>query len=276
MTQAQEVEFKLLLEAIHLKYGYDFRGYAEASLARRFESLLSKFRLEGFADLMQRLLKEPDFFRTILPLMTVGTSEMFRDPHFFKAVREEVIPALKTFASLNIWIAGCSTGQEAYSVAIMLHEEGLLDRSVIFATDVNPAALKAAREGIFASDMIQLYTKNYVESGGQKAFSDYYTADYGYARMASHLKDNMVFSEHNLGTDGVFSEMHLVMCRNVLIYFDKDLQNRVLGLFRESLRFRGYLCLGSKENIRFSNQAFAFDTVDAKNKIYQKAGGNLR
>ncbi len=275
MIDNEQVEYKLLLEAIHLKYGYDFRGYASGSLERRVRALLSKFRLNDFSELMQRLLKEPDFFRTILPHMTVGTSEMFRDPHFYKSMRAEIIPALRTFASLNVWVAGCSTGQEAYSLAIMLHEEGLLDRTVIFATDVNPAALKAAREGIFAADTIQLYTRNYVESGGAKTFSDYYTADYGYARMASYLKDNMVFSEHNLGTDGVFSEMNLVMCRNVLIYFDKDLQNRVLNLFRESLRFRGYLCLGSKENLRFSNQAYAFETIDARNKIYQKLSGNL-
>lgn len=275
MTEAEEVEYKLLLEAINLKYGYDFRGYAAGSLARRMKALLAKFRLPDFSQLMQRLLKEPDFFRTILPHMTVGTSEMFRDPQFYKSVRAEIIPALRTFASLNVWIAGCSTGQEAYSVAIMLHEEGLLDRTVIFATDVNPAALKAAREGIFAADTIQQYTRNYVESGGTKAFSEYYTADYGYVRMASNLKDNMVFSEHNLGTDGVFSEMNLVMCRNVLIYFDKDLQNRVLNLFRESLRFRGFLCLGSKENLRFSNQALSFETVDVRNKIYQKSSGSL-
>lgn len=275
MTDAEELEFKLVLEAIHLKYGYDFRGYASASLGRRAKALLSKFGIKDFGHLLQRLLKEPDFFRTVLPYLTVTTSEMFRDPQFFKSMREHVIPALKTFASLNIWIAGCSYGQEAYSLAILLHEEGLLDRTVIFATDVNPVALKSAREGIFAAENIQLYTRNYVEAGGARAFSDYYTADYGFARMASFLKDNMVFSEHNLGTDGVFSEMNLVTCRNVLIYFDKELQNRVLNLFRESLRFRGFLCLGSKENIRFSNQAYAFENVDAKNKIYQKVGGDL-
>lgn len=276
MTDAEEIEFKLLLEAIHLKYGYDFRGYAAGSLSRRMRALLNRYRMTEFCQLLLRILKEPDFFRTILPHLTVTTSEMFRDPSFYRTLRTEVIPTLKTFASLNVWIAGCSNGQEAYSMAIMLHEEGLLDRTVIFATDVNPAALKSAREGIFATDVIQLYTRNYVEAGGTASFSDYYTADYGYARMASFLKDNMVFSEHNLGTDGVFSEMHLVSCRNVLIYFDKDLQNRVLNLFRESLRFRGYLCLGSKENLRFSNQAAAFDVIDAKNKIYQKTGGNLR
>lgn len=275
MTDSEEVEFKLVLEAIHMKYGYDFRGYAFASLVRRAKAILAKFRIKDFGQLLQRLLNEPELFRTILPYLTVTTSEMFRDPWFYRALREHVIPNLQTFASLNIWVAGCSHGQEAYSLAILLHEAGLLDRSVIFATDVNPAALKAAQEGIFASDHVQFYTRNYVESGGSGTFSDYYTADYGYARMASFLKDNMVFSEHSLGTDGVFSEMNLVTCRNVLIYFDRDLQNRVLNLFRESLRFRGFLCLGSKENIRFSDQAYAFATVDAKAKIYQKAGGDL-
>lgn len=276
MTENEEVEFKLLLEAIRLKYGYEFGGYAQSSLERRIRSVLSKFRMNDFCTLMNRILQEPDFFRNILPLLTVTTSEMFRDPPFFQALREEVIPLLKTFPSLNVWIAGCSYGQEAYSLAILLEEEGLLSRTVIFATDLNPLALKAAREGIFPVDTIQQYTRNYVEAGGLKAFSEYYTADYGYARMASHLKDNMVFSEHNLGTDGVFSEMNLILCRNVLIYFDKKLQNRVLNLFRESLRFHGFLGLGSKENLRFSNQAVFFDTVNAKQKIYQKKAGGLR
>ena len=189
MTATEEVEFKLLLEAVHLKYGYDFRGYAQSSLERRMRAILSKFHQEDFCTLMHKILKDADFFRSILPLLTVTTSEMFRDPSFFRTLREQVVPTLKTFASLNIWVAGCSHGQEAYSLAILLHEEGLLDRSVIFATDVNPVALKGARDGIFSTDNIQLYTRNYVESGGTQAFSDYYAADYGFARMTSHLKD---------------------------------------------------------------------------------------
>lgn len=272
---SEQVEFRLLLEAIYLRYGYDFRGYAEASLNRRIKAIKGRFHFETSHMLMQRLLDDPDFFRMVLPYFTVTTSEMFRDPHFFKALREELIPVLKTFASLNVWVAGCSYGQEAYSLAVLLHEEKLLDRTVIFATDMNPIAINAAREGIFPGENIQLYTRNYVASGGMAAFSDYYTADYGYARMASHLKDNMVFSEHNLGTDGSFSEMHLILCRNVLIYFDRELQNKVLGLFRESLRYRGFLGLGSRENIQFSNQSNAFSIVDARNKIYQKRGGSI-
>lgn len=253
-----------------MKYGYDFRGYAQSSMERRITAILNKFGLENAPELMKKLMAEPDFFRAVLPHLTITTTEMFRDPAFFKKLREEVIPSLRTYPSLNIWIAGCSYGQEAYSLAILLQEEGLLDRSVIFATDVNPLALKNAREGIFPLENLQVYTKNYIEAGGEKAFSHYYTADYGFVRMRADLKDNMVFSEHNLGTDGVFTETHLILCRNVLIYFDKQLQDRVLGLFRESLRNLGYLGLGSKENLRFSNQSFAFDTLDEKQKIYQK------
>lgn len=274
IAQQSEVDFKLLLESIALKYGYDFHGYARASMRRRMDAILLRFRLEDYTELMSRLLREEDFFRTILPFLTITTTEMFRDPVFFRALREKILPELRTFPSLNIWIAGSSHGQEAYSLAILLHEEGLLDRTVLFATDINPVALKSAREGIFPVEALQLYTKNYLDSGGTAAFSDYYTADYGFVRMASLLKDNMVFSEHNLGTDGVFTECQLVLCRNVLIYFDKNLQNKVLKLFRDSLRFRGFLALGSKENLRFSDQAGAFDVVDAKNKIYLKREGS--
>lgn len=273
IADQQEIDFKLLLEAIHMKYGYDFRGYAQSSMERRIGAILTKFGLTGVPDLMSKILAEADFFRVVLPHFTITTTEMFRDPAFFKKLREEVIPSLRTYPSLNIWVAGCSFGQEAYSLAILLQEEGLLDRSVIFATDVNPLALKNAREGIFPLEHLQGYTKNYIEAGGEKAFSHYYTADYGFARMRADLKDNMVFSEHNLGTDGVFAETHLVLCRNVLIYFDKQLQNRVLSLFRESLRHLGFLGLGSKENLKFSDQAFAFDAVDDRLKIYQKRKG---
>ncbi len=274
-SEIEEIEFKLLLEAVHLKYGYDFRGYAQSSMERRIKAIVSKFGSQGIGALMTRILSDADFFRLILPHLTITTTEMFRDPSFYRQLRSDVLPVLKTYPSLNIWVAGCSHGQEAYSLAILLAEEGLLDRSVIFATDVNPQALKNAREGIFGTDNIQIYTRNYIESGGSRAFSNYYTADYGYARMSSNLKDNMVFSEHNLGTDGVFTETHLILCRNVLIYFDKNLQNKVLGLFRESLGHRGFLGLGSKENLRFSDHAYAFEIVDEKQKIYQKRQGNL-
>lgn len=273
ITDVHEIEFRLLLEALHMKYGYDFRGYAHSNMERRIGAVVAKFNMKDVPGLMNRLIAEPEFFRTVLPHLTICTTEMFRDPPFFKKLRQDIMPLLRTYPSLNIWVAGCSYGQEAYSLAILLKEEGLLDRSVIFATDVNPLALKNAREGIFPLENIQIYTRNYIEAGGERAFSNYYTADYGFARMSSDLKDNMVFSEHNLGTDGVFTETHLILCRNVLIYFDKEMQNRVLRLFRESLRHLGYLGLGSKENLRFSNQASAFDVVDEKLKIYQKRMG---
>jgi chemotaxis protein methyltransferase CheR len=197
---------------------------------------------------------------------------MFRDPQFFKILRTSVFPHLETFPSLNFWVAGCSTGQEAYSLAILLKEAGLYNRSVIFNTDVNPLALRAAKEGIFSVESVRAYTRNYQEAGGTESFSRYYTADYGFVRMAADLKDNMVFSDHNLVADKVFTEAHLILCRNVLIYFNKTLQNRVLSLFADTLRFNGYLALGNKENLRFSSVAHRFDTVDAKNKIYRKQG----
>ena len=262
----------LLMDTLNRKYGYDFRGYTPSSLDRRFGRILSKYALQDAAELLSKLLRDPVFFTQILPDLTIGTTEMFRDPSFYLALREQVIPVLKTFASLNIWIAGCSTGQEAYSMAILLKEEGLFDRSVLFATDINPLALERAREGIFPADSLQVYKDNYVQAGGTGTFSDYYVADYGFARMDSELKDNMVFSEHSLVTDQVFTEANLVLCRNVLIYFDRETQNRALHLMHASLRYKGFLCLGSKENLRFSEVDDEFDVIDSKSRIYQKNG----
>lgn len=195
---------------------------------------------------------------------------MFRDPSFFKALRTEVIPILKTYASLNVWLAGCSTGQEAYSMAILFKEEGLYEKTVFFATDINPESLKTAREGIYPLEFMGQYEKNYLEAGGKKEFKDYYTSKYGFAQLSSDLKTNIVFSEHNLVADGVFSETNLVLCRNVLIYFDKNLQERAMTLFTNSLRYKGILALGSKENLRFTSLSPYYEELDAKQKIYRK------
>ncbi|MGE0529486.1 MAG: protein-glutamate O-methyltransferase CheR [Bdellovibrionales bacterium] len=272
MREISDLERNLVLETIKGKYGYDFHGYAPSSFDRRIRAIIGKYDLMDCAELIARLLRQPEFFQSILPHLTIGTTEMFRDGGFFRALREEIFPHLRTYPSLNLWVAGCSTGQEAYSLAILLKEEGLYDRSVIFATDINPVSLTHAREGIFPAEAVPVYTRNYLESGGRQTFSDYYMADYGYIRMSGELKDNLVFSEHNLVVDGVFTEAHLILCRNVLIYFDRELQNHVLALMQNTLRYKGFLCLGSKENLRFTSAAAAFNVIDAKHKIYQKHG----
>lgn len=271
-TATPEIERQLLIDAVRLRYGYDFRGYAAASFDRRIKAVLAKYGLPDIMELLVRLMRTPDFFQMILPDLTVGTTEMFRDPGFFKSLRENVVPTLQTYPSLNVWIAGCSGGQEAYSIAILLKEAGLYERSVIFATDINPQALHQAKEGIFPADALKTYTRNYIEAGGKESFSKYYVADYGFARMDSSLKDNMVFSPHNLLVDQVFTEANLILCRNVLIYFDKETQNQALELMRDSLGYRGFLAIGSKENLKFSSIHNDFEVIDGKNRIYQKQG----
>ncbi|QDK44532.1 protein-glutamate O-methyltransferase CheR [Bdellovibrio sp. ZAP7] len=270
MTTAS-VQRHLLLEGIFLKYGFDFRKYTEASVTRRIEVILGKHAIPTEADLLARLLNDEDFFRKIMPLFTVNTSEMFRDPTFFKALRTQVIPVLRTYPNLNIWVAGCSTGEEVYSLQILLHEEGLLERSTIYATDINPLALKKAQDGVYDLEGIRVFTKNYVESGGIKSPSDYYTVHYNRARMIPELRERVVFSEHNMATGEGFVEAHLILCRNVLIYFNRELQERVFKLFYESLASRAFLGLGSKESIRFSACAEGFDELNKDDKIYQKA-----
>lgn len=270
MMDAGSVERHLLLEGIYLKYGYDFRQYTEVSLSRRIDTIMRSLGVSREIDLLAQLLKDDETFHRILPTFTITTSEMFRDPPFFLSLRQNIMPVLKTYASVNIWIAGCSTGEEVHSLAILLHEEGLLERSTIFATDINTAALKTAKEGIYNLESIRDFTRNYVAAGGSSSPSEYYTADYNRARMRSFLRDSVVFAEHNLASDGVFLEAHLVMCRNVMIYFNRELQDRAISLFHQSLAPRCFLALGSKETTRFSEYADYFTTVDKENKIYQK------
>ena len=267
-----EIEFRLILEAIYLRYGYDFRSYAESSMHRRLNAVLGKFLIDEPLKLLAKILQDPAFFRSILSHLTIITSEMFRDPEFFKSLREDIFPHLRTHPSLNFWIAGCSTGEEVYSLAILLKEENLYDRSVVFATDINPKAIKAAREGIYSVETMKTHTKNYHEAGGADAFNRYYTADYGHAKMKSELLANVVFSEHNLVHDHVFAECHLILCRNVLIYFNRDLQDRAVLLFLQSLRYGGFLGIGSKESLRFSVGQPAFDVVNEKWRIYRRNG----
>lgn len=266
-----DIEVKLLLEGIYLRYGYDFRNYSEASIRRRIAAVMAKHSLTKVSDLIHELLYAPDFFAAALPDLTVNTSEMFRDPTFFKGLRQEVIPALRTYPSIKIWHAGCSTGEEVYSLAILLEEEGLLDKSLIYATDINLQSLKSAKDGIYSAESVKQFTLNYQQAGGTRSFSEYYSALYGSVKFDARLRENIVFADHNLVTDEVFSQMHLILCRNVLIYFNRELQNRVLNLFTRSLLFKGYLCLGLKETVRFSNVSDYYTEEVPGERIFKKS-----
>ena len=269
-VNTEDLELRLLLEAVYQKYGYDFREYAQASVKRR---ILHRLHLSGLPNLSAfqgRVIHDTAFFEQLLLDLSINVTEMFRDPSFYHALRTDVIPLLKTYPFLKIWHAGCSTGEEAYSMAILLQEEGLAQRTQIYATDFNDVVLHKAKEGIYAVENVKEYTLNYQRAGGKYAFVDYYTAQHDSIIMNRSLKENIVFANHNLESDGVFGEMHLILCRNVLIYFNKNLQNRALKLFADSLGRRGVLCLGSKENIRFSSSAERFDDVVADEKIYRK------
>jgi chemotaxis protein methyltransferase CheR len=266
-----DIELRMLVEAVYLKYNYDFRDYTAASQKRRVLVALREMGCATVSALQEKVLHDPAAFARLLQYLTIPVTEMFRDPEYFAAVRADVVPLLKTYPSLKIWIAGCSTGEEVYSMAIMLHEEGLLERSLVYATDINPESLDAARRGVFALDRMRLYTENYQKAGGTRSFSDYYTAAYGGALFDRALVENVTFADHSLATDSVFSETHFVSCRNVMIYFNRRLQNRVLGLFHESLCHRGFLGLGSKESIEFSNYANRFETLAKRERLFRKA-----
>ncbi len=267
-TEALEID--LLLEAIFRKYGYDFRNYARASLVRRIRNCLNKTETNHISELIPNLLHDKNFFHEVLSEFSVPVTEMFRDPIFYQAFRLRVIPYLRTYPFIKIWHAGCATGEEVYSFAILLQEEGLYDRTIIFATDFNENALEIAKEGIYRLDNVRYYTGNYQKSGGKKAFSDYYYAGgYDSVIMDNALKKNITFANHNLASDGVFGEMHVILCRNVMIYFDKVLQNRVLNLFHQSLVRQGFLCLGTKESLHFSTVEDAFEEVETDYRIYR-------
>lgn len=266
----ERLEIQLLLEAIYQKYGYDFREYACAHTKRRLEHRRTLENMANYSEMQHRVIYDEAFFNKLLLDLSINVTEMFRDPWFYKRVREIVIPHLKTYPFFKVWHAGCSAGQEVYSMGILLNEENVKERSQIYATDFNEKILAKAKDGIYPMDLIREYTANYQKAGGTRSFSDYYTADYDHVVMKRSLKDQILFSSHNLVTDGVFGEMNVIFCRNVLIYFNKDLQNRVLQLFYDSLCPGGFLCLGSKENIRFSSLADKFEVVAEREKIYRK------
>lgn len=265
-----DIELRLLLDAVYLKYQHDFRHYAYASLRRRMRQAMDRFGCETLSQLQSRLLHEPEVFAQMLEYFTVQVSEMFRDPAYFRAVRSQVVPMLKTYPYVKLWVAGCSTGEEAWSYAILLREEGLLERALIYATDINPAALRTAEAGVYALDRIAGFSANYIAGGGTRSLSDYYTAAYGQAVFDKSLRTQIVFSDHSLATDHVFSEVEFVSCRNVLIYFDRDLQARAVGLFHDALVPRGFLGIGSKETLRFSPRASAFEEFVPEQRIYRK------
>jgi len=265
-----DIELRMLVEAVYLKYNYDFRDYTGASQKRRVLVAMREMECDTVSELQSKVLHEPNGFAQLLQYLTIPVTEMFRDPEYFMAIREQVVPLLKTYPSLKIWIAGCSTGEEVYSMAILLKEEGLLERSIIYATDINPESLEAARRGVFPLERMRLYTENYQKAGGKAAFSDYYTAAYGGALFDRELMENVTFADHSLATDSVFSETHFVSCRNVLIYFNRRLQDRVFGLFHESLCHRGFLGLGSKESIDFSSYAERFEPLARRERLFRK------
>lgn len=269
--KAFDIELQLLIEAIYLRYHYDFRDYSRASLKRRLTAALARFGCGTLSQLQDRVLHDPTAFPGLLDFLTVQVSEMFRDPKYFLALRERVMPMLRTYPSLKVWVAGCSTGEEVYSLAILLKEEGLLERTIIYATDINVKALEKAEAGVFEIDRIAGFTENHRRSGARSSLSDYYTAAYGSAVFDKALRKHVVFSDHSLATDSVFAEVQFVSCRNVLIYFDRVLQDRAIGLFREALGRKGYLGIGSKESLRFSTHFDAFDEVSREDRIFQKA-----
>jgi chemotaxis protein methyltransferase CheR len=271
-TRPQDVEIDLFLEAVRREYGYDFRDYARASLERRIMHRLSLSGFNSVSEMQERLLHDRGLFGALLQDLSISVTEMFRDASFFLAFRNEVVPYLRAYPFVRIWIAGCATGEEVYSTAIALQEEGLYERTRIYATDISEEVLQKAREGIYSLEKIKEYTHNYQKAGGRTAFSEYYTAHYNAAVMASFLRANVVFSSHNLVSDAIFNEMHLISCRNVMIYFNKKLQNRVLRLFHQSLCPAGLLCLGSKESIQFTAYAEDFEPLIADERIYTKKG----
>lgn len=269
-SKTDDIELQLLIDAIFLKYHYDFRRYAAASLKRRLTAAMARFNCRTFSQLQDLVLHDPDMFPELLDFLTVPVSDMFRDPEYFRCLREGVVPILRTYPSLKVWVAGCSTGEEVYSLAILLREEGLLSRTLIYATDINPHTLQKASAGVYDIERIPGFTEAHRRSGGKGSLSEYYSAAYGRAVFDKSLKEHIVFSDHSLATDSVFAEVHLVSCRNVLIYFNRELQDRAVGLFRDALCWKGFLGIGSKESLRFCAHADSFATVSAPNRIYQK------
>ena len=266
----EELEIELLLEAIHRRYGFDFRQYAPASLRRRLRRRMDGEKVDTVSALQNRLLHDPAVMERLLLDLSINVTAMFRDPGFYFSFRGSVVPLLRTYPFSRLWVAGCSTGEEVYSLAILLAEEGLADRVRIYATDINQSVIEQARLGVFPLDKMQEYTQNYIRAGGTRSFSEYYVARYDGARFAQELVDGVVFAQHNLASDAAFNEFQVITCRNVMIYFAQPLQQRVHELFYESLAMFGVLALGQKETIRFSPHERAYEELDAEERLYKK------
>lgn len=270
--ELRNLEIDLLLETLYRRYGYDFRDYAKASLTRRALAATAAAGYQRVAEMIPRLLHDQDFLAQLLAQFSVPVTEMFRDPLVFKNLRENVLPRLATYPRFNIWQAGCASGEEAYSLAIMLEEEGLLERAQIYATDINDPALRRAEDGIFSMRHLEEYQRNYRAAGGKSELSDYYVASAGYFRIQEKLRRKIVFAHHNLVSDGVFCEVQLILCRNVLIYFNNVLQGHVLHLFHDSLGRGGFLCLGMRESLRSVEAKDLYQVINRESMIFQKSG----
>jgi chemotaxis protein methyltransferase CheR len=270
--ELEALEMRLLLEGILQQYGYDFREYAPASLRRRIRNVIRDERLATISGLQERVLHEPACMERLLVALSVNVTAMFRDPGFFLAFRQRVVPLLRTYPFVRLWHAGCSTGEEVYSMAILLHEEGLYDRCRIYATDMNETILRKAREGIFSLPAVDAYAENYRQAGGRSSLADYYTAAYGGAIFRAGLKENVIFARHNLAMDQSFNEFHVVLCRNVMIYFQKPLQQRVHELIYDSLIRFGILGLGSKESLQFTPHEKQYEPLDGEWRLYRRVG----
>jgi chemotaxis protein methyltransferase CheR len=267
--EIEQIELTLVLEALYQRYGYDFRHYSQASIKRRLQYHLAKTPYTSISALIPEILYNEAACQALLFDISVTVTEMFRDAWVYLAIREKVIPLLRTYPFINVWHAGCATGEEVYSLAILLYEEGLSDRVRIYATDFNDVALQKAKARIYPLKRMKEYSQYYQQAGGKSSLADYYHAHYDSVIMNESLQQNITFANHNLATDGSFGEMHLIFCRNVLIYFNQTLQNRVLTLFRDSLCYNGFLCLGTKETLRFSQVEQEFSPFIESERIYQ-------
>jgi chemotaxis protein methyltransferase CheR len=268
ITDLESLEIQLLLEAIFRRYGFDFRDYASFSLKRRIWQCVNEEQVEGITELQGKLLHDPAAMERFLLTITVNVTSMFRDPDFYRAFRTRVVPELRNHAFIRLWHVGCSTGEEVYSMAILLQEEGLYSKCRIYATDMNEGVLARAKAGIFPLALLREYTSNYLQGGGTGSFSEYYTAAYDHVIFQHSLSENVVFAQHNLVTDGSFNDFHVILCRNVLIYFNDALTARVHGLLYESLALPGFLCLGNRESIRFSPHEDSYESFDSNERIY--------
>jgi len=269
-AKTEDIELGLFLEAMYSQYHYDFRGYSKASLKRRLLLACERMGFPSLSALQGQLLHNDSMLPHLLSYLTVQVSDMFRDPGYFRAIREQVVPHLKTYPSLKVWVAGCSSGEELYSLAILFREEGLEEKTMFYATDINGAALAKAEAGVYDLQRIALFTKNHRLSGGTGSLSEYYNAAYGAASFDKTLRRRTVFSDHSLASDSVFAELHLVSCRNVLIYFDRPLQDRAVGLFKDALVRKGFLGIGARESLRFNAHIKAFSDFLPPERIYQK------